>query len=440
MKENMPLSTQDNLTPRTASYLPLPDCVALCPAYPKNGSTQEQTEIETLLHAQETKRTKEGMQSYRYWRESAVILWNEIACETVSEYDTQPPLAARVYALVSVAQHDALLTVHKMQTRPVRRSPSEAIVQLKPLQFSNAPYSYPSVTAAIASASAEVLSGIYPRKRRYFEQLARQHQEICIMAGANWSSDLVAGSAIGRSVGKNLLHYAAYDKSNKAKQSIHQPKGRGFWEGTAPILPSWGNVRLWFSNDAPVSIKPPPDYESPEFRSALYEVRHTVETLTEDNLRCAKRWALGAGTITPTGIWNYHACQLIKRHQLNPLSSARILALLNTAMMDASIFCWQTKYRYWLVRPSQADPDIDPPVGLPNFPSYPSGHSTFSGAAATVLSHFFPKEATDLWSKANEASLSRLYGGIHYRFDCDKGLELGKRIAENALAQITSKI
>ena len=79
-------------------------------------------------------------------------------------------------------------------------------------------------------------------------------------------------------------------------------------------------------------------------------------------------------------------------------------------------------------RPSQVDPSIKTLTGLPNFPSYTSGHSTFSGAAATVLGHLLPAKAETFNAMAEEASISRLYGAIHYRSDCEQGLKCGQRV------------
>jgi membrane-associated phospholipid phosphatase len=102
------------------------------------------------------------------------------------------------------------------------------------------------------------------------------------------------------------------------------------------------------------------------------------------------------------------------------------------SMMDAAIACWDAKYVYFNPRPSQMDPRIKTVTGLPNFPSYISGHSTFSGAAATILGHIIPSRAADYTAMAREASLSRMYGAIHYRSDCEKGLETGNRIGAYA--------
>ncbi|MES2881459.1 MAG: phosphatase PAP2 family protein, partial [Bacteroidota bacterium] len=102
-------------------------------------------------------------------------------------------------------------------------------------------------------------------------------------------------------------------------------------------------------------------------------------------------------------------------------------------LMDAAIVCWDTKNFYFNPRPSQLDPRIKTLTGLPNFPSYISGHSTFSGAAATILSHIIPDKAAAYNAMAKEASLSRMYGGIHYRADCEVGLVVGNNVGNYAV-------
>jgi membrane-associated phospholipid phosphatase len=98
--------------------------------------------------------------------------------------------------------------------------------------------------------------------------------------------------------------------------------------------------------------------------------------------------------------------------------------------MDAGIACWDSKYHYLVIRPWQADTRIASLVGYPNHPSYPSGHSCFSGASAEALGYFFPAEKDTLWQLAEEASISRLYGGIHYEFDLTAGKEIGRQVGD----------
>jgi membrane-associated phospholipid phosphatase len=178
---------------------------------------------------------------------------------------------------------------------------------------------------------------------------------------------------------------------------------------------------------------PPPAFGSPEFLAAVAEVRRFSEERTPKQLAIAEFWADGAGTSTPAGHWNEIAASLLEENGASAERAAHVLAMLNAALMDAGIACWDSKYEYWLIRPSQVDPAISTPVGLPNFPAYVSGHSTFSGAAAEVLAAAFPSERRVLRAMAEEAAISRLYGGIHYRFDSDAGLDMGRRIGQLVL-------
>jgi membrane-associated phospholipid phosphatase len=101
-------------------------------------------------------------------------------------------------------------------------------------------------------------------------------------------------------------------------------------------------------------------------------------------------------------------------------------------MMDATIGCWDAKLTYWLIRPWKADTAIKvvAAVGKPNHPSYPSGHSCVSSSAASVLTSFFPEKRVQLDAMVVQAGLSRMYGGIHYRFDIEAGQQLGRSVAQ----------
>ena len=112
---------------------------------------------------------------------------------------------------------------------------------------------------------------------------------------------------------------------------------------------------------------------------------------------------------------------------------ARNMALLNMAEMDAAIVCWDVKYFYFNPRPTQVDPSIKTLTGIPNFPSYVSGHSMFSGAASTFLSYLLPENASKYTAMAKEAGMSRLMGGIHYRVDCEVGLDVGNKVGGYAV-------
>ena len=135
------------------------------------------------------------------------------------------------------------------------------------------------------------------------------------------------------------------------------------------------------------------------------------------------------------GYWNEEAAALIAQYRLGERKATHLLALMNMVGWDALVATHHVKFTYWLLRPSQADPTIQLAVGLPNFPSYPSNHATLSSGMAAILGAEFPAESARLGALADEAAMSRLYGGIHYRFDNEAGLTLGRAIAAWALAQ-----
>jgi membrane-associated phospholipid phosphatase len=124
----------------------------------------------------------------------------------------------------------------------------------------------------------------------------------------------------------------------------------------------------------------------------------------------------------------------VRDGRFTEVRAARVFALLNMALHDAAVGCWDAKFAYFNPRPSQLDPRIKTVVGLPNFPSYTSGHSTFSAAAAAVLSYLFPSGATSFGAMSDEAAISRLYGGIHYRSDIEEGKTHGTRIGGYTVA------
>jgi membrane-associated phospholipid phosphatase len=103
--------------------------------------------------------------------------------------------------------------------------------------------------------------------------------------------------------------------------------------------------------------------------------------------------------------------------------------LLNTAGNDAGVACWDAKYTYWAIRPHQLDPEFSPLFGVPGHPSYPSAHSCFSSAAATMLAHLFPADAEEVRALALEASESRVWAGLHFRSDLEAGNQIGRDVA-----------
>ena len=111
-----------------------------------------------------------------------------------------------------------------------------------------------------------------------------------------------------------------------------------------------------------------------------------------------------------------------------------MLALVHMASWDAQAACHESKYVYWVPRPTQLDPDIRLAIGVPNHPSYPSNHACISGATGLVLDAQFPDARGRYFEMAKQAGESRIYAGIHYRFDMDTGRALGRKVAAKAMA------
>ena len=202
------------------------------------------------------------------------------------------------------------------------------------------------------------------------------------------------------------------------------------------MLPLFGKVRCFlFDSLTAVSLRPgpPPSTGSEQFKKELEEVKYYSDNYDRERTRIVHFWADGLSTPTPPGHWNQIAAEAFVTENFSEVRWARNLALLNMAMMDAAVCCWDAKFAYFNPRPSQVDASIKTITGLPNFPAYVSGHSTFSGAAATFLAHILPGSATQFDNMATEASLSRLYGSIHYRSDIEVGMTLGKNIGQFAV-------
>ncbi len=217
------------------------------------------------------------------------------------------------------------------------------------------------------------------------------------------------------------------------------PVGPGFWfSSSVPPMPpggaGFGTARTFFlTSTSQFRPGPPPAFGSPEFGAALAEVRHASDTRTAAQDSLANYWALPVGTYTVAGWWNREAAELATRRGFDERRAAHLLATASMAAYDALIACNDAKYVYWLLRPTQADPAIKLAIALPNFPSYPSNTACISAAEAEVIGAAVPGERRRLRVLADESSASRVYAGIHYRFDGDVGLVLGRRVARQAL-------
>lgn len=410
--------------------------------------------------------TPEQNTAVNYWAAGGVRRWNQIARQLVAKYNIIPdyttsptgtanplagtPFVARVFALLSVAQYDALVVAWRAKYQYNRPSlDDQGLVPRVPI--ANVP-SYPSEDAAIAEASCQVLAYLFPNETAWLKAKATEHKQSRLWAGANVPSDIKAGEDLATAVAAKIMDRASRDRFNAA------PDPTNTWTSLAakapydqtwqsleiparsPVLPLAGKVKTWFDSTTIFRASPaaPPATTSSAFQTALNEVRTTATNRTRDQWSIADYWADGGGTYALPGHWNALAEDLIWEQRQNELRSARTYALLNRAMHDGSTASWNTMYTYFVPRPSQVDASIKTASLIPNNPGYVCDHATVSTAAALVLAYLFPDEATNLTAKGTEASLSRLYSGTNYRFDIDEGVKWGTVIGNLAVTAAKS--
>jgi len=287
----------------------------------------------------------------------------------------------------------------------------------------------PSDVAAVAGASLIVLKSFFPLDEGFIDATIAA-QRAATPLKSDMKEDFDAGEVIGRAVGALVVAYAASDNFNLATLPVN-PGGPGNWTGTNSIKGLYGTRTFMLTSGSQFRPGPPPAFGSVEFNAALAEEKAVSELafVTPSLLAIAQLWA-------PRGpaYMNSVISEAIVSHHRKERDAARIFATANMAAFDVANACFDAKFAYYLIRPSQADPSIHLPVGLPNHPSYPSGHSCITSAYATVLSDAFPDEAPRFQAMVIEAGLSRNYAGLHYRFDCEVGQQLGRDVGNWVLS------
>ena len=345
----------------------------------------------------------EASASRRAARTAAAAAGDSAALRRIAQ--TPPPILFRVYALLSIAQYGAANSA--ADNRGV------------------------SSEVAVASASAAVLTEVFKDstvRASISRELARDLEQA--RTGSPASERAVAGRSLGEDVARRVIAWAPpFNFVAPSNGAI--PKGPGMWYSAAGVPPlglPLATSRGWLLDSASqFRPGPPPVYGSSAYQAALEEVRRVARGRTPEQTKIAQKW----NGVDPWAPWNETASAAIRRHRMSDADAARVLAVLNIAASDAVIACFEAKYHYWSIRPSQADTTLvlADSVDLPNFPSYPSGHACSAGAFDAVLGHFFPDERAEFTRIAEEQAMSRLYGGIHYRFDNDGGLALGRAVA-----------
>lgn len=401
--------------------------------------------------------------------------WNASVLDIVRQWTTisndpyqgrivpsQPPMVARNLAMIHAAMFDAVNAVSNQYSGYRVNMPTQ----------SNA-----SASVAAAAAAFEVARSIYSAIDEVAVWQASLNETLALETSQDAKQ---SGLDLGKQVGQAILADRANDGS-KSGSTYVSTSAIGDWRRTfpdylPPLLPQWPNVKP-FALSAGDEFRPatPPSTASAEYAQAVDEVMRLggfqSSERTAEQTEIALFWADGGGTATPPGHWNRIASDVTLQRGTGLLETARSFALLNIAMADAGIASWDAKYHYDVWRPIDAvrqggvdgnnatdgDPNWIPLLKTPPFPSYTSGHSTFSGAANAVLTSLFgehvefssqsdghlaaeqrPLAQSQIVTRhfesfeqaAKEAGMSRIYGGIHYRFDDTAGRALGEQVGK----------
>ena len=411
--------------------------------------------------------------------------WNAATLNIIREWTTtsndpypgrivssQPPMVARNLAMIHTAMFDAVNSVQPLY------EPYLIQIDAQPDAIANI------ATAAAAHRVASQLYNAADEQAVWDASLAEALS--MIPSGVDVTSSL----DLGRQVGDAVLAARANDGSRS--EATYTPGNEpGDWNRTAPgylppLLPQWPSVKPFaLQSGDQFRPAPPPALDSQEYASAVDQVlrlgAYAGSERTDEQTEIALFWADGGGTFTPPGHWNQIASDVAFARQSSLTDNALMFALLNIALADAGISSWDAKYAYDLWRPIDAireagtdgnvstshDANWMPLLNTPPFPTYTSGHSTFSGAAAAVLTSLFGEHVAftsqmdgqnaasqrpldpslirtrafdSFEDAAAEAGLSRIYGGIHFEFDNAAGHDAGNAVGRWTIHSVMKPI
>lgn len=394
--------------------------------------------------------------------------WNNVTLDVVRQTSTNPPRATRLFAMVHAAVFDAVNGVEQSHDSYHVTTP--------------APYGA-SAEAAAAAAAYTVLADQFPDLRSELRKSLRKS-----LRGVFPGPSLWKGRVYGHLVGRRILQLRAHDGSESVVPYV-ATGAFGYWQPTPPafapaLLPQWPYLAPFtMTHNEQFRVPAPPAFDSPEFAESYEEVYALggvdSSARTADQTQIAYFWEDGPGTVTPPGHWQVIAQQLADAAGNDLMENARLFALLSLTQADAAVVSWDNKYFHDHVRPytaitQEADDDGNPDtagdpawfnlIPTPPFPTYTSGHSTFSGSSSRILEHFFgtdemtfcgpspdpghwPEALTGVvrcWDSlsqaAEEAGQSRIYGGIHWQYDNQEGLNSGRDLADYVYSSFLSPL
>ena len=339
---------------------------------------------------------------------------------------TPTPTGHRVHAYVAMAMYDATIATWESKYHYARQRPTEMNHLIPAAVDVPSSPSYPSEHAAAAQAAATMLAYFLPNEAASFQAMAEEAGWSRVLAGVQYPSDYYAGLELGRRVAEQVIAKARSDGSDVPWTGT-VPTGPCKWTGVNPgnaAAATWNPLLL--SSPSQFRPPPPPDCMSAQVQAEAAAVRTFPRTFATNAK--AFYWQ------SPEGL-NYWPFRYLDkwifedRLDRNPPRAARAYALATAVMLDAFIASQDGKFAYWYLRPHQLDPAIVPLFAVPNFPSYPSNHSTFSTARSEVLAYLFPSRADYIRAIGKEAGDSRIWAGLHYQMDNAAGVALGKAVA-----------
>lgn len=388
--------------------------------------------------------------------------WYRLVLELVRHTPTySPPVAARSFAYFGITTFEAVASGSKDL-----KSLAGQVHELTPVPQREAGKTYDEsivLNAAIADAAQNFFTHTGPTGQR---ALAAMRKKMATKVSGGVTADVAARSEVyGKAVADHILAWSMTDGGADIQNMGFPLKytltaGPAHWVPTStiaqqqvPLLPEWGKTRTFVMPDGASCPLPAPlaysEDKNSEFYKEAKEVYEVVNTSTPEQRAIARFWSDDPMlSPTPPGHWISIAMQALEQDHADIEKVVETQALLGIALADGFVGCWNEKFKYDLVRPityirRTMDKKWETILITPPFPEYPSGHSTISGAAAVVLAKLFgdhyafedhthqadgliPRKFNSFWDAAEEAGISRMYGGIHYRHAIELGLEQGK--------------
>lgn len=402
---------------------------------------------------------------------------SEFPCTLVNDHNTlllelvkttpgfTPPVAARAFGYTGLALYESI-----QPGMPAHSSFSGMLNELEdvPQPDGLVNLHWPTVANnAVATITENLFSNMSPENALALETLKADYNSTFQTEIS--PEEFNASAAYGELVADHIFNYSMTDggydcQLSNFPEDYIPPVGDGMWaplQGQSALQPYWGENRAFVeaNNDPEVLPTFLPEYssaEDSEFYDYAYNVYEAVNNATTEEINIANWWADGGGTITPPGHSISMMSQTLEETEAKLDQAALVYCVLGMSLSDAFLACWESKYIHNVLRPvvfinEHIDAEWTTPVGTPPFPEYVSGHSSQSGAMGTVMTHFFGENYAfsddtysgefgsvrnfdSFWHAAQEAAVSRLYGGIHYVFSNDEGLYLGERVANNILS------